>query len=236
MKPWYVLPEGRSRLARDRKIAAIYAPHLIFGPLFGKLTIHGKIDLTTGTSGIVRSIPTRIEYPDAYPLLEPLAFVEQGLFEPRSADRHFRGDGSCCLWYTHAEDGWNGQAQNAFEHFLQQLLVFFDRQLTFDAVGEFPGPVWAHDRPIAELYLEHRLCDSKLIAAFRSFRRGEGTRAGAACPCGRAASFENCHLEEFMELRQRLSGARFGDEEFRELERKLAATNKRLPRRYHRIR
>lgn len=220
MKPWYRLPQGRSRLARDREAAALYVPLLSFGPLCGKIHLRGVVHMTVGDSGIVRSIPTRIEFPDDYSRSEPSAFVGRGFFEPQTAVRHFRGDGSCCLWYTRAEDGWNGHAADAFEHFLQQLLIFYDRQLTYDAIGEFPGPVWGHDRPIARLFLEDRLSDASLIDAFKAFRRGKGVAPGAPCPCGSARQFETCHLVEFADLQHRLSGADFATYDQRELDQK----------------
>jgi hypothetical protein len=120
-----------------------------------------------------------------------------------------------------AEDGWDPGYPHAFEHFLQQLLVFFDRQLTYDAIGEFPGQVWAHDRPIAQVYLEDRMDGNEtLIAAFKAFRRGGGPVYDQNCPCRSGQSFADCHLPDFADLRQRLSGLEFDADDLREIEQK----------------
>jgi len=220
VKPWYILPEGRSRLARDRLVVKHYAPDLAFGALTGKLQLKGNVQITAASSGIIRSIGTLIIFPDLYPRHSPKAFVERGKFEPQTARRHFRGDNSCCLWFNRADDGWNGELSGTIEHFMQQLLVFYDRQLTFDAIGEFPGPAWPHDRPIAELYLESYLTDRKVIEAFGQFRAGRYSAISELCPCGRDALFGDCHRGVFVDLQRRLSGSNFSSKDLEMLERK----------------
>jgi hypothetical protein len=221
VKPWYKYPEGRSRLARDRIVAAYYCPKLSYGPLVGKVNLRGEIDIEAGPSGIVRSIGTHVQFDETYPRKAPSAFVRRGQFEPQNASRHFRGDRSCCLWFGRAEDGWDPADPHAFEHFLQQLLVFFDRQLTFDAIGEFPGAVWVHDRPIAEAYLEERLGgDTGLVRAFKEFRRGATIGGDVACPCRCGQRFADCHEVDFIDLRQRLRGLEFDVDDLRELKKK----------------
>jgi hypothetical protein len=210
VKPWYKFPEGRSRLAGDRAVAALYVPKMAYGPLLGELALRGDVDFTAGSSGIVRTVRAQIQFRGDYPNQAPQAFVRRGQFEPQVATRHFRGDGSCCLWFVRAEDGWQAGDPHAFEHFLQQLLVFFDRQLAYDAVGEFPGKVWVHDRPIAQSYCEDRLeRNPMLIEAFKVFRRGLGPSAGGPCPCLLGRTFAQCHQLDFVDLRQRLSGLKF---------------------------
>lgn len=222
MKPWYKLPQGRSRLARDRVVAAYYCPKLAYGPLVGKLNLRGEIDMKAGASGIVRPVGARVEFEDDYPRKSPSAFVRRGQFEPQNATRHFRGDRSCCLWFVRAADGWDPANPHSFEHFLQQLLVFFDRQLDYNATGEFPGQVWAHDRPIAEIYLEEQLGgDQELMQAFMAFRRGAGSVGDTLCPCRSGRLLADCHEAEFIDLRQRLRGLEFKVDDPRELEKKL---------------
>jgi hypothetical protein len=222
VKPWYKFPEGRSRLARDRDVAALYVPKMAYGPLVGKLFLSGEVGIVTEPSGIVRTVHTRIQFDERYPYISPEAFVRKGQFEPQDATRHFRGDRSCCLWFVRAEDGWDGSHSHAFEHFLQQLLVFFDRQLCYDAIGEFPGDVWAHDRPIAEIFVEDRLGnDAFLVDAFKTFRRGGRPFRVDACPCRSGNRFAECHEAEFVDMRQRLSGLKFETNDPSELEKKI---------------
>ena len=218
---WHIPAEGRSRLARDRDIVRELTPKLRYGPVTGIIKLTGVIDIVDEKTEIIRSIGTRIVFPHDYPRLSPSAFVVGDRFTPRSAARHFRADGSCCLWYARSEDGWNRTDPYALAHFLQQLIIFYDRQLTYDATGEFPGPSWGHDRPISELYLQDRLGDNEsAIAAFRRFRAGAFGDPDAACHCGSGAPFAQCHLNDFNDLRNRLAGQRFDESDLSILERK----------------
>jgi len=181
-----------------------------FSPLVGDVALRGPVEIES-RSGIVRTVDASVRFRARYPAQSPLAFVRRGQFEPQNAERHFRPDRSCCLWFARAEDGWNPQDPNAFEHFLQQMLVFFDRQLTYDSIGDFPGETWRHDRPIADLYLEERLGgDTDLVAAFKAYRHGRHPRHVVECPCGSGEPFAQCHEADFVDLRHRLAGLELG--------------------------
>lgn len=83
--------------------------------------------------GVPTSIAVRLAFSYDYPQSEPRAF-DAGESFPHHANRHFYEDGSCCLWLE-LESSWDPADIDALESFLDQLAVFFDRQLICDATG-----------------------------------------------------------------------------------------------------
>jgi hypothetical protein len=91
------------------------------GALVGTITVRLR-------SGIGYAVETRIEFPDDYPHSEPRAFETGGRFK-HEIDRHFYPDGRACLWLEKFETQWRPDDPDALGIFLDQVLVFYLRQL-----------------------------------------------------------------------------------------------------------
>jgi hypothetical protein len=145
------------------------------------------------TAGVEHRISTRIDFPDHYPAEEPEAFATGNRF-PHEADRHFYPGGGCCLWLP-VESGWQSDDPDALRAFLDQLGIFYYRQLMLDAgvTDVWPGPQRGHG---AQGYLD-ALAERWGMRADQA-RRMRRALAGKVnrntpCPCGSGIRYRRCH-------------------------------------------
>jgi hypothetical protein len=143
-KPWYER-DGGVRLARDREIVAANYPNLIYriDEKAKRVHLEGYIILRS-ECGLPAKVQVRVEFPDSYPQEEPLAYGASDRF-PHIPDRHFLPDGKCCLWLQ-PQSQWDAEAPESLLQFLDQVAVFLDQQLVFDALGGkfWPGNEYGH--------------------------------------------------------------------------------------------
>lgn len=140
-------------------------------------------------AGYPNRIPTEIHFATDNPIAEPWAVQTPARF-PHVADRHFYPDGRCCLWLP-VMSPWNARDQFGFRNLLEQLTLFYHRQLVMDANpgSPFPGPQWDHGIPG---YLDYLIREWRLPA--RPLRRIlEGVRPVEQCPCASGKTFLRCH-------------------------------------------
>jgi SEC-C motif-containing protein len=209
IKPWYERDSG-VRLAADRALVAGNFPTLAFRIddkaqmvyLEGPLSIHSDC-------GIDTSIETRLVFPRTYPDTEPKAFDSAGRFKPHPGkdikDRHLSSIGQCCLWLP-PRSPWSPSDPNALRSFLDQLIVFWDRQLIYDDNGKWPGPAYDHDEQGYRQFVQEELNDDAGLAdALAPLVLGRlFVGRNQACPCGSFRKFKKCHLWRVEEIRRRV--------------------------------
>ncbi len=146
-------------------------------------------------SGLTTTIQTRIVAPDGYPDEEPTAFDVAERF-PRDPDAHINPDGSCCLWVWW-DSGWDGQQPDAILKFIDQLVIFFHKQLLFEATGRkrWPGEARGHGQAgYKEFVCEALNIDLALLPVFLSLLVSwPESDKYLPCPCGSTRKLRWCH-------------------------------------------
>lgn len=210
-KPWY---QRGARLAADTALVAENFPTLAFriDEESQLVFLEGPIAILSDC-GISTSIETRLVFPRSYPDLEPLAFDATRRFQPYPSktieDRHLFGTGQCCLWLPPLSP-WSPSNPNAIRDFLDQLVVFFDRQLIYDDTGVWPGPAYDHGGRGYRQFIQEELEEdaaladalSPIILRQVSIGRNEG------CPCGSERKFKKCHLRIVEQIQLRIATRR----------------------------
>lgn len=162
----------------------------------GAMWLVGDFLLET-QSGIPHRIPTVIEFPRDYPRHEPIAHDITSRFQ-HDADHHFIGD-RACLWLKPVESKWQRNDPDALQTFLDELLIFYFRQLAMenDPAGGYPGPARAHGFPPAyvEVLTERLRIPRAAIRRMRHALAGS-VRRSAPCPCGSGMRYRECHRSE----------------------------------------
>lgn len=194
---------GRARLERDKAIVEPDQPDLAYVvQRDGSLALVGDFTFKL-SSGSPQRIPTRIEFPSGYPGVEPLAFETAGRFR-HDADHHFYNNGRCCLWLD-VETRWRAGDPDALRRFLDELGVFYYRQLMMEANPKLPYPGPARGHGVAG-YIEHLSERLRMPARDLSKMRGPisgGIYRNAPCPCGSRIRYRNCHREAIRRFRDR---------------------------------
>jgi hypothetical protein len=198
IRPWY--ERNAARLTADRALVAQFCPTLQFrlDKPTGKMVLEGGI-LIPEECGISTEIVTVIRFPGDYPGREPKAFDANRRFQAWPdrdwRDRHLRSDGLCCLWLS-PRSPWTSTDPFALRHFLDQLAIFFDKQLIYDLTGKWTGPAYAHERDgFLEFIREELGGDSILTETLLpviTMHTTVGPNDG--CPCGQPNKFKKCHL------------------------------------------
>lgn len=199
VRPWY--ERSRVRLSADRALVAEHYPLLQFriDREKQKVSLEGNM-MIRAECGIPAEIATAVRFPWDYPGHEPVAYDAASRFQPKPdgklVDRHLGSNGQCCLWLD-PESRWNSRDPSALRLFLDELAVFFDRQLIYDLTGEWPGPSYSHGR---EGYLEFIREQLGSDAALTEVLIGLITmkiRIGPndVCTCGSGKKFKKCHRE-----------------------------------------
>ena len=195
-KLWY--KDGDSvRLADDKALIVDRYPGLVFriDDEMERVYLEGLITILADC-GVPTSIAVRLEFPYDYPQREPRAFDATEAF-PHEINRHFYEDGACCLWLA-PESSWDPSDPDALASFLDQLVIFFDRQLIYDATGgiDFPGKFRGHGDAGYLEYAEELLgCNSPLMMALTPVLANSAlVGRNKKCPCGSGVKYKRCHL------------------------------------------
>jgi hypothetical protein len=191
---WYE-GAGAARLDHDRQLVA-ERPELALDFVTasnGRLTLVGTITVEL-RSGIRYPIDTRIEFPADYPRSEPKAFETGGRFK-HVGERHFYPNGRACLWLEDFETEWQPDDPDALGIFVDQVLIFYVRQLAFEANPKagYPGPWRGHGSVGIIEHLEEvlRVPAETLPRMWRAL--AGGVYRNAPCPCGRRVRYRKCH-------------------------------------------
>lgn len=205
-KPWYER-DGGIRLAHDRTLVTNVYPGLKYSidDEAGRIYIEGAVRLLA-ECGVPTDIQVRVEFPDDYPKGEPRAYDAANRF-PHTADRHFYPDGRCCLWLP-PESRWNQSDHEGLCRFLEEVAVFFDRQLVYDAEGKgtWPGEQRGHGyNGYAEFVQELLGGDQQLLILLAPiFANVSGIGRNSQCPCGSGLKYKKCHMSTVEEISRKV--------------------------------
>jgi len=209
-RPWYERDGGR-RLAHDQKRVAEMCPDLVYhiDKQRGRVFAKGKITLLS-TCGIPTHIPIRLDFPDNYPQQEPLVYDIEHRFLHR-AERHFCANGQCCLWLP-PESRWNAKDPEGLCRFLEEVAVFFDRQLVYDAEGKgiWPGGERDHnDAGYTEFILDMLDGDRQMLSLLAPILANK-TKVGRnhQCPCRSGRKYKKCHQDTIDAIRRKVGSAK----------------------------
>lgn len=204
-KAWHERADGVVRLAHDRALVAREYPTLghRIDEDSGSVHLEGTLVYRTAC-GIPAEVPVRIDFPFDYPRREPRAFDVAGQFE-HSLDRHFATDeGACCLWLP-PKSRWDPSDPDTLLKFLDEVVVFFHRQLVYDAGGQvvWPGPQYGHRIDGYEQWITEEFGNVQALRAFipilnANLKVGRNER----CPCGSDRKFKRCHNEMLEHIRR----------------------------------
>lgn len=213
-KPWYEQDAGK-RLATDWAVVEKCYPGLSYrvDDAEERVYLEGALLLALEQTRVRTDIQVRIEFPPGYPLKEPRAYDSAGRF-PHIADRHFFPDGRCCLWLP-PESQWDRAAPDGLCRYLDQVALFFYRQLLCDALSTngrviWPGKARAHgDLGYVEYVLDLLDGDEKMLdvlapALGNTIQLGRNDR----CPCGSGIKYKRCHLEKVADIERRVGASK----------------------------
>ncbi|MGA9142171.1 MAG: SEC-C domain-containing protein [Candidatus Acidiferrales bacterium] len=160
--------------------------------------------------GISTSIETKLIFPRNYPEVEPRVFDATQRFKPYPGktieDRHLYSTGQCCLWLP-PQTPWRSSNPYALRDLLDQVVVFFDRQLIYDDTGVWPGPAYAHGEQGYRQFIQEELqndpdlTDALTPVILRKVLVGRNE----SCPCGGILKFKKCHLRIVEEIQLRIA-------------------------------
>ncbi len=205
-KPWYER-DGGHRLARDREHIASMYPGLTYyiNGNSGEVALEGALTLLADC-GIPSHVQVRLVFPDNYPAQEPRVYDAASRF-PHTADRHFYPNGQCCLWLP-PESRWAAHDPDNICRFLEEVAVFFDRQLVYDADGKgiWPGGQRSHGGYGYLEFIQEALGgDQRLLRVFASLLlKKVHVQRNEQCPCGSGRKYKRCHLDRVEDIRRRV--------------------------------
>ncbi len=176
-----------------------------FDSYSGRAWLEGTMTLRTA-SGVPTRFRVRVEFPDGYPDREPRIYETAGRF-PRDPDRHVLPDGLCCLWLR-SESKWDVKDPDGLLRFLDEAILFFERQLIQEM---YPGEPWpggerGHgEQGYEEYVLELLGGDEGLLSALAPVLAG-AARVGRndRCPCRRGRKYKKCCLGRVEEIERRV--------------------------------
>jgi len=213
VKAWHER-DAVQRLARDRALIATRYPGLThrIDEVTGRAFLEGILTLTADC-GIPTRFDVRVEFPTDYPKMEPRAYDAAGRF-PHTADRHFYPNGQCCLWLP-PESRWDSINPDALNRFLDEVAIFFDRQLVYEATGrrEWPGGQRSHgDAGYLEYVIDFFDGNQALVAALVPILASvSDVERNSRCLCGSGRKYKHCHLRAVETLRRRVGSAKLCD-------------------------
>lgn len=205
-KPWHERDAGH-RLAHDGEQIAPMYPGLTYhiDGNTGEVALEGTLTLLADC-GIPTYIQVRMVFPDNYPSQEPRVYDVANRF-PHTADRHFYPNGQCCLWLP-PESRWAAHDPDGLCRFLEEVAVFFDRQLVYDAEGKgiWPGEQRSHGIDGYLEFIQEALGgDQRLLAIFAPILLEKVLiQRNDRCPCGSERKYKRCHLDHIENIRKRV--------------------------------
>jgi len=207
---WYER-DGGLRLAHDRALLNRLHPQLSYGvdPETGLVCLRGSLEYRLACNVPTR-VAVRIVFPPDYPRCEPTAYDDGNRF-PHVADRHFYPSGRCCLWLP-PESIWKPGDSDALVGYVDQVALFFDRQLVCEAQPthrriQWPGGGRGHGIAGYLEYVRDVLGgDEGTVAALTPVLVGR-RRIGRnrQCPCGSTRKYKKCHLTPVERARRTFS-------------------------------
>lgn len=200
-RPWYERNNG-ARFKLDDSIVRACCPELEwrFDPGTRLARLEGAITLVE-PCGVKTSVATRIEFSLAYPEREPVALETGHRFSWSQENHILPSNGICCLWLPPLSK-WDHEDPEALRMFLDELVVFFDRQLVFEARGKWPGASWDHG---VSGYWEFVIEELGSEAAADCFLLSRALTRNDFCPCKSGKKYKRCHLSQHEVLARRIA-------------------------------
>ena len=205
-RPWFER-DGDRRLRSDQACIAATFPDLMYhiDEAAGGVSLEGSITLLA-ECGVPTCIPVRVEFPGDYPTREPRVYDAAGRF-PHEANRHFYPDGQCCLWLP-PESRWDATDPEGLVRFLEEVAVFLDRQLVYEAEGKgtWPGAQRGHSGDGYVEFVQELLGgDQQLLVVLAPiFAHHSDIGRNSRCPCGSGLKYKKCHLATVQEISRRV--------------------------------
>src|ERR1044071_9565643 len=196
-EPQPLLPERHRRLIIEDQPALRY-----IASADGSVAFEGDFVFKLA-SGSPQRIPTRIEFTLRYPDEEPRA-LHLGSRFAHDGNHHFYTNGRCCLWLD-VETRWKpADPEKSLQRFLDELKVFYLRQLMMEANPKltWPGRARGHGFEGHLEHLQERLHMSleQMTVMLRALEGG--VHRNAPCPCGRRVRYRKCHRTTIVRFRK----------------------------------
>jgi len=194
-------PVRADRFEVDRAILAERLPrmrHVIDD--HGDAVARGIVDVDVGNE-VVKEVELEMVFGPRYPSVLPVVREIGGRWVPHN-DRHmYIPAGEFCLGLDHV-DLPSVRTPEQFAVLLDQLLLFLRDQFTYDVLGSWPGPEWAHGNAA---YAQHvvetlELANTHQAEALWPFVLDDGRPPGR-CPCGSGLPYSRCHRDGVRQLR-----------------------------------
>ena len=197
VKPWY--ERNADRFSSDRALVATFYPSLEFriDPEKESASLEGDM-LFRAECGIPTKIASVVRFPWDYPGSEPVPFDAAKRFQARPgqqfADRHMGPDGQCCLWLPPCSL-WDSANPDGLREFLDELAIFFDRQLIYDLTGKWPGPSYGHGTEGYLEFIREQLGNDASLGdiLIPLITMKTEVSPNDVCPCGTGKKFKKCH-------------------------------------------
>jgi SEC-C motif len=226
-KPWFERSSG-ALLRQEQAVVNEYYPGLVFRADDAGLRMSLEGDfILEADCGVPTRIRTRIDFPSNYPASEPTAYDAAGHF-PTGLDRHILPDGQFCLWLPPCSS-WDNDNPSSLLRFLDEVTVFLERQLIYDATGgrEWPGPQYKHGK---YGYIEFMLSilgnkGDDFRTLFPVILGHVHPERNELCPCGSKRKYKRCHADRVESIIHRV-GRRRLDTLFKDSESKDTAEAK----------
>jgi SEC-C motif len=196
-KSWFERSEGLLLLLQQQLLVKAHYPGLTFqaDSESGRMLLEGDFVLKADC-GIPTTIRIRIRFPSNYPSSEPTAY-DAGAFFPTDVDRHILSTGAFCLWLPPCSPWDETDPNGSLLRFLDEVTVFLERQLVYDATGgkQWPGPQYRHgkygylDFMLSILDGNEELLNVLLPAILGKMSPGRND----VCPCGGPLKYKRCH-------------------------------------------
>lgn len=210
-KAWYERSDGAARLAHDRALVCASYPTLSqrIDEEARRVHLEGTL-VFRAECGIPTEVEVRVDFPLDYPSREPRAYDSAARF-PHTMDRHFSTeDGCCCLWLP-PKSLWDPFSRDALLPFLDEVVVFFDRQLVYDACGqvEWPGGQYGHGAAGYRAWVLEEFGGSAdaVAACVPVFDGTLDVGRNDRCPCGIGRKFKHCHGPAVERVRSEIDSA-----------------------------
>jgi hypothetical protein len=193
-KSWFERNSG-TLLRQEQAMVNEHYPGLVFQADSAglRMTLEGDFILEADC-GVPTRIRIRIDFPSNYPASEPIAYDAVGHF-PTGLDRHILSDGQFCLWLPPCSP-WDKDDPRSLLRFLDEVTVFLERQLIYDATGgrEWPGPQYKHGKYGYMEFMLSMLGDNEddFRSLFPVILGDLHPERNEACPCVSQRKYKRC--------------------------------------------
>lgn len=147
----------------------------------------------------------RLDVPsDLYPNVFPFLFEVSDKI-PKTADRHFMVDGSCCVVIPQELEIRSKRGITLLEYYDEYVVPFFANQKYYELTGGWIAGDWKHGIEGERQYyyeLFNSNDDQEVVGFLKQFLSGKLPGNNDPCICGRAKKYKKCHMGSINMLRR----------------------------------